>query len=83
MLTQPAGSGFLRGIATLNYSSQVSSYVTATNLVYDLYPTGVPLNNQLNVIITAENDINYPIYQVDLLSANINIVVKITKTTKI
>lgn len=83
MLTQPTGSGFLRGIATLNYSTQVSSYITAPSFLYDLFPTGVPLNNQLNVIITAENDVNYPIYQVDLLSANINIVVKITKTKKI
>jgi hypothetical protein len=83
MLTQPAGSGFLRGIATLNYSTQVSSYITAPSFLYDLFPTGVPLNNQLNVIIAAENDVNYPIYQVDLLSAGINVVVKITKTKKI
>lgn len=83
MDTEPAGGGDLRALATFNYGTQQNTFVTTAGVLYDLYSVGVPAGNQLTVIIVAETDLTYPIYQVDLYNASSNVTVKITKTKKI
>jgi hypothetical protein len=83
MLTEPAGNTDIRALATFNYGTQQNTFVTTPNLLYDLYGVGVPAGSQLNVFIVAENDLTYPIYQVELFNASSNVTIKITKTKKI
>jgi hypothetical protein len=83
MITEPAGNTDMRALATLNYGTQQNTFITTPNLLYDLYGAGVPAGNQLNVVIVAEADDTYPVYDVELYYASSNVIVKIKKTKKI
>ena len=83
MITEPAGNTDMRALATFNYGTQQNTFITTPNLLYDLYGAGVPAGNQLNVVIVAEADDTYPVYDVELYYASSNVIVKIKKTKKI
>ena len=83
MDVEPAGNTDLRAVATFNYGTQQNTFITTPGVLYDLYSVGVPPGNGLTVLIVAEFDPTYPVYEVVLFNVLQNVVVKITKTVKI
>ena len=63
MLTEPSGTGDMVSYATLGNGDVVSTYITQTNFKYDVYPTGVSALEALVVVISAEQDPDFPTYK--------------------
>ena len=63
MLTEPSGTGDMVSYATLGNGDVVSTYITQPNFKYDVYPTGVSALEALVVVISAEQDPDFPTYK--------------------
>lgn len=63
MLTEPSGTGDMVSYAKLDNGAVVSTYITQPNFKYDVYPTGVSALEVLVVVISAEQDPDFPTYK--------------------
>lgn len=63
MLTEPSGTGDMVSYAKLGNGAVVSTYLTQPNFKYDVYPTGVSALEVLVVVISAEQDPDFPTYK--------------------
>jgi hypothetical protein len=65
MLTAPSSGGIYSLVTKSANSGSTQTFISVTNATYDIFPSGIGAGYRGTVTITAEDDVNYPFYQVE------------------
>lgn len=80
MVTAPSSGGIYSLVTKSDNSGSTQTFISTTNLATDIFPAGIGAGYRGTVTITAEDDVNYPFYQVEVYnpseSAKISICVR-------
>ena len=66
MLTAPSSGGIYSLVTKSANSGSTQTFISVTNATYDIFPSGIGAGYRGTVTITAEDDVNYPFYQVEV-----------------
>ena len=66
MVTAPSSGGIYSLVTKSENSGVRQTFISTTNVVTDIFPNGIGAGYRGTVTITAEDDVNYPFYQVEV-----------------